>query len=99
MVIVSSATFIGASLNLAVPVKTNVSQLWALAICLGLTACGGEEPISWARSDRQPVKGSPELAQQFQADVIFCKGEVATSGTAAKTYKACMAARGYIEKK
>ena len=44
--------------------KMKVSQLWTLAICLGLTACGGEEPISWARSDRQLVKGSPELARQ-----------------------------------
>jgi hypothetical protein len=86
-------------LNLAVPMKTNAFLLSALAICLCLAACGGDEPISWARSDRKPVKGSPELAQQFQADVIFCKGEVATSAAAAKTYKACMVARGYIEKK
>ena len=79
--------------------KTNVSLLSALAICLGLAACGGEEPVHWARSDRQPVKKNAELAQQFQTDETACRGDGAKSDTGAKGYRACMVGRGYIEKK
>ena len=79
--------------------KTNLSQLWALAICLGLAACGGDEPINWARLDGQPVKKNPEIAQQFQTDINSCKSERAKSDGAANTFRACMAARGYIERK
>ena len=80
--------------------KSNVSHLSALAICLGLAACGGEEPnIHWARRDGQPVMKTPELAQQFQSDGNACKSERTKSGAAANAYEACMTARGYIERK
>ena len=79
--------------------KTNVAQLWALAICLGLAACGDEQPFYWVRADGQPVNKNPELTQQFQTDENSCQGERAKSGAAANAYEACMAGRGYIEKR